>query len=62
MFELRKLDGTTERVGFSYLESLRMLMDWQLRAKGYDPASVNEALNVLDIIFGERARSKNDNP
>lgn len=50
MFEIKRLDGTTERVGFSYLESLRMLMDWQLRARGYDPMSINAALIDLDDI------------
>lgn len=58
MFDLQKTDGTWQSVGFSYLESLRMLMDWQLLAKGWQPSSVNSALLSLDDIFALRCRVK----
>lgn len=57
MFKLKRLDGTVDRVGVSYLESLRMLADWQIRQRGYDPASVNAALISFDSIWTERCRT-----
>lgn len=48
VFTLRDLHGRDRRVARGLLERLRMLTDWQLRAMGFDPASVNEACRVAD--------------
>lgn len=48
VFTLRTLSGGDRRVSRGVLERLRMLMDWQLKAAGLDPASVNAACRLAD--------------
>lgn len=48
VFTVRGTDGSERRVSRAVLERLRMLRDWQLRERGYDPASVNVACRLAD--------------
>lgn len=47
-FTVKGIRGGEKRINRLLLEQLRMLMDWQLRELGYDPASVTAACREAD--------------
>ena len=48
MYELKTTSGVSLWVNRRRLESLRMLMDWQVRERGIDPDSVTAACRAAD--------------
>jgi hypothetical protein len=48
------------RVSAKYLQSIRMLMDWQLREMGIDPDSLVPACEALDEYKKARAKEERE--
>jgi hypothetical protein len=60
MWTVKTTAGTETRIGDGYLHRLRMWADWQIRAAGYDPVSVNEACRTMDDLLAVRPKSEPD--
>ncbi len=48
VFSILTVRADRVRLSRHQLEALRMLMDWQLRARGLEPVSVNAAFQEMD--------------
>lgn len=60
MWTIKRTDGTPVQVGAGYLERLRMMMNWQIAAAGYDPDSVNAACRKRDELVRPRPEENED--